>query len=101
MFDEIDQRLLMLDAKLKDLNAINEAVYNNMVKDIKLDTDTRKITLTDRDGANTGEGIIVENLSTMIAEDLTGKDPDGTQDGVVDLDKVKEMQIINLDTLVK
>ena len=37
----------------------------------------------------------------MIAEDLTGKDPDGTQDGVVDLDKVKEMQIINLDTLVK
>ena len=99
--DEIDQRLLMLDAKLKDLNAINEAVYNNMVKDIKLDTDTRKITLTDRDGANTGEGIIVENLSTMIAEDLTGKDPDGTQDGVVDLDKVKEMQIINLDTLVK
>lgn len=101
MFDEIDQRLLVLDAKLKDLNAINEAIYNGMVKDIKLDTDGRKITLIDRDGEDTGEGITVGNLSTMIAEDITGKDPDGVQDGVVNLDEVKEIQMLDLDALVK
>ena len=72
-----------------------------MVKDIRLDTDGRKITLTDRDGEDTGEGIAVENISTMIAEDLTGKDPDGVQDGIVNLDEVKGIQMVNLDTLVQ
>lgn len=37
----------------------------------------------------------------MIAEDITGKDPDGVQDGVVNLDEVKEIQMLDLDALVK
>jgi hypothetical protein len=32
----------------------------------------------------------------MVAEDMTGKDPDGTQDGVVHLD-----QVVDLDKLLK
>ena len=67
-----------------------------MVKDIRLDTDGRKITLTDRNGDDTGDGIFVKNLSAMVAEDMTGKDPDGTQDGVVHLD-----QVVDLDKLLK
>lgn len=101
MFDEIDQRLLVMDAKLKDLNTLNEAIYNSTVKDIRLDTNKRKITLTNRDGDDTGEGIIIRNLSSVIAEDLTGNDPDGVQDGVVNLDEVKGIQMLDLDTLVK
>ena len=35
------------------------------------------------------------DLSKMVSEDLTGKDPDGVQDGVVHLD-----QVIDLDKLL-
>lgn len=45
--------------------------------------------------------ITTVNLSAMIAEDITGKDPDGVQDGVVNLDEVKEIQMLDLDALVK
>ena len=40
--------------------------------------------------------IVVKDLSAMVAEDMTGKDPDGTQDGVVHLD-----QVVDLDKLLK
>lgn len=96
MFTEIDQRLLVMEGMIKDLDAQNKAAYEGMVKDIRLDTDGRKITLTDRNGDDTGDGIIVKDLSAMVAEDMTGKDPDGTQDGVVHLD-----QVIDLDKLLK
>ncbi len=96
LFTEIDQRLLVMEGMIKDLDAQNKAAYEGMVKDIRLNTEDRKITLTDRNGDDTGEGIEVSNLSTMVAEDLTGKDPDGTQDGVVHLD-----QVIDLDKLLK
>lgn len=95
MFTEIDQRLLVMEGMIKDLDAQNKAAYEGMVKDIRLDTDGRKITLTDRNGDDTGEGIVVKNLSDMVGEDLTGKDPDGVQDGVVHLD-----QVIDLDKLL-
>ena len=72
-----------------------------MVQDIHINTDDRKVILTNRDGNDTGEGIEVTDLSTLIAEDLTGKDPDGTQDGVVNLDQVPSMQMVNLDKLLK
>lgn len=96
MFTEIDQRLLVMEGMIKDLDAQNKAAYEGMVKDIRLDTDGRKITLTDRNGDDTGDGIVVKNLSAMVAEDMTGKDPDGTQDGVVHLD-----QVVDLDKLLK
>ena len=96
LFTEIDQRLLVMEGMIKDLDAQNKAAYEGMVKDIRLNTEDRKITLTDRNGDDTGEGIIVKDLSAMVAEDMTGKDPDGTQDGVVHLD-----QVIDLDKLLK
>ena len=52
--------------------------------------------MRDRNGEDTGNGIVVKDLSAMVAEDMTGKDPDGTQDGVVHLD-----QVVDLDKLLK
>ena len=100
MFTETDQRLLALIAAAKDLNAQSKAIYENMVKDIRLNTDDKKITLTDRNGDDTGEGIATKDLTALIAEDLTGVDPDGVQDGVVHLDQTKDMQVIDLDKLL-
>lgn len=100
MFTETDQRLLALIAAVKDLNAQSKAIYENMVKDIRLNTDNKKITLTDRNGDDTGEGIATKDLTALIAEDLTGVDPDGVQDGVVHLDQAKDMKVINLDKLL-
>lgn len=100
MFTETDQRLLALIAAVKDLNAQSKAIYENMVKDIRLNTDDKKITLTDRNGDDTGEGIATKDLTALIAEDLTGIDPDGVQDGVVHLDQAKDMKVINLDKLL-
>lgn len=99
MFTEIDQRLLVMEGLIKDLDAQNKAAYEGMVKDIRLDTDKKKITLTNRNDEDTGEGIVVKNLSEMIAEDLTGKDPDKVQDGVVHLDQVSDL--VDLDELLK
>ena len=99
MFDEIDQRLLMLIAKQKDLESLNKSIYNNMIKDVRLDTEKEKITLVNKEGEDTGDGIQVLDLSTIVSKDLIGKDPDGNQDGVIDLDKVPSLQ--NLDLLLK
>lgn len=95
MFTEIDQRLLAIERYIKDLDALNKATYENAVKDIRLDTEKRKVTLTNNDGEDTGKGIAMTDLSKMVSEDLTGKDPDGVQDGVVHLD-----QVIDLDKLL-
>lgn len=84
-----------MEGMIKDLDAQNKAAYEGMVKDIRLDTEGRKLTLTDRNGDDTGEGVKVKDLSTMVAEDMTGVDPDGVQDGVVHLD-----QVIDLDKLL-
>lgn len=99
MFDEIDQRLLMLIAKQKDLESLNKSIYNNMIKDVRLDTEKEKITLVNKEGEDTGDGIQVSDLSTIVSKDLIGKDPDGNQDGVIDLDKVPDLQ--SLDLLLK
>lgn len=100
MFDEIDQRLLVMEALQKNMMSMTEDAYNRMVQDIHINTDDKKVILTDRDGRDTGEGIEINDLSALIAEDLTGKDPDGVQDGVINLDQVPSMQI-NLDKLLK
>lgn len=96
LFSEIDQRLLVMEGLMKDLDAQNKAIYDGMVQDVRLDKENKKITLTDRDGEDTGNGIIIKDLSTIVAEDLTGTDPDGVQDGVVHLDEV-----VDLDKLLQ
>lgn len=101
MLDEIDQRLLVMEALQKNMMSMTEDAYNRMVQDIHINTDDKKVILTDRDGRDTGEGIDINDLSALIAEDLTGKDPDGVQDGVINLDQVPSMQMINLDKLLK
>ncbi len=99
MLDEIDQRLLVMEALQKDMMAMNEAAYKGMVQDVHINTEDRKVILIDRDGNDTGNGIEINNLSAFVAEDLTGEDPDGTQDGIVNLDQIPNMT--NLDELLK
>ena len=43
----------------------------------------------------------MNDISSMVAEDLVGKDPDGVQDGVVNLDQISGVQMMNLDELLK
>ena len=99
MLDEVDQRLIQMIALEKDMLALSEATYNGMVQDIHINDKTRKAVLIDREGNDTGDGIEINDLSTYIAEDLVGKDPDGTQDGVTNIDNVPG--IANLDDLLK
>lgn len=99
MLDEVDQRLIQMIALEKDMLALSEATYNGMVQDIHINDETRKAVLIDREGNDTGEGIEISNLSTYVAEDLVGKDPDGTQDGVTNIDNVPG--IASLDDLLK
>lgn len=96
MFEELDQRLLVMEARQKDLEALNKSIYDGLIQDVRLDTEGKKITLVNKENEDTGNGIIVKNLSALIAEDLTGKDPDKVQDGVVHID-----QVADLDTLLK
>lgn len=97
MLDGLDKEILALTARQKDIEALNEAIYNGLVKelDIRYDEENNKITLTNREG-DTGNGISIEDLSPVIAEGLSGKDPDGNQDGVINLDDV-----VQLDELIK
>lgn len=97
MLDSLDKQILSLMARQKDIEALNEAIYNGLVKelDLRYDAENDKITLTNREG-DTGKGIKIEDLSSIIAEGLAGKDPDGVQDGVIDLDN-----IVQLDNLLK
>lgn len=98
-FDEFDQRILAMENLSKKMAATTDAIYNGMVQDIHINEEERKIVLQGRDGNDTGKGIEVNNLSTYVAEDLVGKDPDGTQDGVTNIDNVPG--IANLDDLLK
>lgn len=101
LFGEIDQRLLALEAVSKDLDQLSQNIYDNMVTDVRLDTDNKKITLTNRDG-DTGKGLLVNDLSTMIGEELIGTDPDGITDGVTKLDDIlNNVQPMPLDSLLK
>lgn len=100
MFTEIDQRLIAMEARQKDLQSLSQAVYDNMATDIKLDKESKKVTLINSNG-DIGDGITVPDLSSAIAEELTGVDPDGNQDGVVHVDKVPEANVYSLDKLLK
>lgn len=98
MLDDIDQRLLQWIALQQDMKALSESTYNEMVTDIHINDD-KKLILTKRDGQDTGNGVEIENLSKHIVDSVSGEDPDGVPDGVINLDQIPGMQ--NLDKLLK
>lgn len=98
MLTELDQRILALMATAEDIKKLGQATYDNMPIDMKLDSEAKKLTLVNANG-NTGDGVGITDLSDSIAKELTGTDPDGTQDGVTHIDKVTGVQ--SLDELLK
>lgn len=98
MLTELDQRILAFMATAEDIKKLGQATYDNMPIDMKLDSEAKKLTLVNANG-NTGEGIGIADLSDSIAKELTGTDPDGTQDGITHIDKVTGVQ--SLDELLK
>lgn len=98
MLTELDQRILVLMATAEDIKKLGQATYDNMPIDMKLDSEAKKLTLVNANG-NTGDGVGIADLSDSIAKELTGTDPDGTQDGVTHIDKVTGVQ--SLDELLK
>lgn len=98
MLTELDQRILILMATAEDIKKLGQATYDNMPIDMKLDSEAKKLTLVNANG-NTGDGVGIADLSDSIAKELTGTDPDGTQDGVTHIDKVTGVQ--SLDELLK
>ena len=101
MFSEIDQRLLALIAAAKDLEALNQKMYDESAKDLRLDEENGKLVLTNKDG-DMGDGVEVDGLSDLILKDLVGVDPDGTQYGVTHVDQIPDnVQVYSLDKLLK
>lgn len=100
-YTDFDQRIIAMEVLQKQMIATTEAIYNGMAQDIRLNKNDRKITLADRDGNDMGEGVEMNDISSMVAEDLVGKDPDGVQDGVVNLDQISGVRMMNLDELLK
>lgn len=98
MLTELDQRILVLMATAEDIKKLGQATYDNMPIDMKLDSEAKKLTLVNANG-NTGDGVGIAELSDSIAKELTGTDPDGTQDGITHIDKVTGVQ--SLDELLK
>ena len=98
MLTELDQRILALMATAEDIKKLGQTTYDNMPIDMKLDSEAKKLTLVNTNG-NTGDGVGIADLSDSIAKELTGTDPDGTQDGVTHIDKVTGVQ--SLDELLK
>ena len=97
MLSEVDQRLLKIIALQEDLKVLNETTYNEMIRDIHINNDN-KVILVDKDGNDSGNGIDSAALSSIITKDIVGTDPDGTDDGITDLDQVPEIK--DLDTLL-
>lgn len=97
MLSEVDQRLLKIISLQEDLKVLNETTYNEMIRDIHINNDN-KVILVDKDGNDSGNGIDSAALSSIITKDIVGTDPDGTDDGITDLDQVPEIK--DLDTLL-
>lgn len=102
LLNEVDQRLLVLEARQKDLDALHQEMFQEMANDVRLDADGRKILLTNKNG-DVGSGVNVNDLSALIAADIVGADADGISDGVTHLDEVlkSNYRVVNLDKLVK
>ncbi len=117
LLNEVDQRLLALEAREKDLSALSEELYKSRVIDIALNKNEEskdKIILIDQSGNFVGEGIEIEDISESVVKKIVGEDLDGVQDGIIHLDKIEgnlddvisstftneEINVIGLDELI-
>lgn len=96
MLDEVDQKILTMMGIHKDILATSKAIYDGLVTDIHINND--KLILMNKDGEDTGNGIESTALSGLITKDIVGTDPDGTDDGITDLDQIPGIK--DLDTLL-
>lgn len=94
MFSEIDQRLIMLEALQKDLANLSKNVYDEMVRDIRINKEENKLILTNKDG-DAGTGVNINEISDSVVQDIVGTDPDNVQDGVIHLDNLDELASID------
>lgn len=99
MLDPIDQRLIMLEARQKDQDALNQEMFESMARDIVIDEDTNKLILDSNSGL-LGNGVDINKLITLVGTAIVGEDLDGVNDGVTHLDNLQGVQVINLDKLV-
>lgn len=97
----LDQRMIALEALIKQLDSLQQATYTNMVNDLKLDIPAKELYLISQTG-RVGEGVDVDKLSELIGEYVVGSDLDGVNDGVTHLDDIglPNVTITNLDDLV-
>lgn len=99
----LDQRVIALQTAARQLEALANATYNGMPTDLALDTVNKLLHLVSVNG-RVGDGVDISQLTQALAVMMTGADPDGTQDGVVNLDQVPEVaapSVTNLDNLIK
>lgn len=99
MLDPIDQRLIMLEARQKDQDALNQEMFESMARDIVIDEDTNKLILDSNSGF-LGNGVDINKLITLVGTAIVGDDLDGVNDGVTHLDNLQGVQVINLDKLI-
>lgn len=84
LLNEVDQRIIALQAQAKGLNALADSLYNSSVRDIGLDD--ASIKAINGDGSFVGTGVPIRNISSIVKDDLVGKETDSVEDGVSDLD---------------
>lgn len=99
MLDPIDQRLIMLEARQKDQDALNQEMFESIARDIVIDKDNNKLKLDSNSGL-IGDGVDLNELTTIIETAIVGEDLDGVNDGVTHLDNLQGVHVINLDKLV-
>lgn len=102
LLEPIDQRLIMLEARQQDLSSLHQEMFENMVNDVRLDSEGKRIRLTNVNG-DVGNGVDVDDLSKIVSEYIVGVDADGIPDGVTYLDELTKnnMKFVNLDTMIK
>lgn len=101
--DALDQRLIALEILVKQLDALNQETYNNLVRDLHLDISAKELYLISQTG-KIGNGIDIDDLSQIVGEYIAGKDLDGVQDGVTHLDDIQNLSnitVTNLDEIIK
>lgn len=87
MLDELDQRLLVLDAKIKDLANVGDIIQGTAPNDLVISPDGEKIVLTNGEEI-VGDGVDIDVISKIVAEEIVGEDTDGTADGVIHIDEI-------------
>ena len=98
---EVDQRLLLMEAKVKDIDTLHQEMFDNAVNDVRLDLENQKLLLASNKG-DVGSGVDIKALSEAVAQNVIGLDADGVNDGITYLDEVApNVKVVDLDPLVK